>query len=355
MLKSKPKIFLYGTNCASVINSLTIGFERINIPVKSVSFDYKRSVYNNYSKIKCICTDNQPGRIKQYLYKAKGLLMLIHHLLWCDVVHVYGNNNKLLYWLMAKLAKFKFVTFVGSDIRVPEIELQINPFYKYAYYDNGYEQKKESNNDANGIVQFLATLNFGFIVWDTETFINRKITSKVGIVPHSSVNKLQEGFIKKSRPDKKVLIIHSPTAPVAKGTQFVLKAIEKLKEKNIPFEFKLLKNLPNEEYQQFLIDADIYIDQLIWGAYGVAAQQALQMGKVVIAYITPERLKLYGRTLPVQNANINNLAEVLEKLIVNSELRKQISVESILYFEKVHQPEIVAKKMLETYRLLSKN
>ncbi|HET7643643.1 MAG TPA: glycosyltransferase [Nitrososphaeraceae archaeon] len=354
-MKNKPKVLLYGTNYASVINSLAIGFKRINIPVKSISFDYKRSSYNNYSEIKCICTDNHPGRVKLHLYKIKGLLILIRYLLWCDVVHIYGSSSKPFYWLIAKLAKFKFVTFVGSDIRVPEVELNSNPFFKYAYYNKGYEYKKESNNDANSIVQYLTSLNYRFIVWDTEIFIDRKITTKVGIVPHASVNNPQNGFIIKTETDKKVLIIHSPTAPIAKGTEFVMKAIKKIKEKNLPFEFKLLKNLPNEEYQQLLMEADIYIDQLIWGGYGVAAQQALQMGIVVVAYITPERLNIYGDNSPVQNANIHNLAEVLERLIRDSELRKQISKKSVLYFQNVHQPDNVAKKMLATYKFLNQN
>jgi glycosyltransferase involved in cell wall biosynthesis len=204
-------------------------------------------------------------------------------------------------------------------------------------------------------VQYLTSLNYRFIVWDTEIFIDRKITTKVGIVPHASVNNPQNGFIIKTETDKKVLIIHSPTAPIAKGTEFVMKAIKKIKEKNLPFEFKLLKNLPNEEYQQLLMEADIYIDQLIWGGYGVAAQQALQMGIVVVAYITPERLNIYGDNSPVQNANIHNLAEVLERLIRDSELRKQISKKSVLYFQNVHQPDNVAKKMLATYKFLKQN
>jgi glycosyltransferase involved in cell wall biosynthesis len=352
-MKKKPRVLLYGTNCASVVNSLAIGFKRIGIPVKALSFDYKRSVYNNYSEIKCICTDNHPGVAKQYFYKVKGLFTLARYLLWCDVVHVYGNSSKISYWVMAKLAKYKFVTFVGSDIRMPAIELRINPFYQFAYNNEDYEQKREFINDADTTVKYLTKLNYGFIVWDTETFINRNITDKVRIIPHASVNKPQKEFTKNSLPDKKILIVHSPTAPVAKGTEFVLKAIEKLKVKNLPFEFRLLKDIPNEEYQQLLMEADIYVDQLIWGAYGVAAQQALQMGKVVVAYLIPERLKLYGDNLPVQNANINNLADVLENLIGNSELREQISRESKLYFQKVHLPEIVAKKMLENYKLLS--
>ena len=111
--------------------------------------------------------------------------------------------------------------------------------------------------------------------------------------------------------------------------------------------------MPNEEYQRILLEADIYVDQLIWGGYGVAAQQALQMGKVVVAYMNPEILKLFEGDLPVQNATINNLAEVLEKLITNRELREQISTQSLLFYETTHEPGNVAKKMLATYQKLS--
>lgn len=344
---------LYGTNCASVLNSLTIGFKKNNIPVKSVSFDYKRSLYNNYSEIICICSDNYPGKMKQFLYKVKGLVILIRYLLWCDLIHVYGNCSKLSYWLMAKLAKYKFVTFVGSDIRMPEVELATNPYFKYAYYNDGYEYKQESKNNSKSVVHYLESLNYGIIVWDTEKFIDRKIMSKVGIVPHASINNNpQNNIIKNTYTEKKVLVIHSPTAPVAKGTEFVLKAIEKLKRKNISFEFRLLENIPNEQYQQIIMEADIYIDQLIWGGYGIGAQQALQMGKVVITYMTPERIKMYGENCPIQNATIDTLPQVLEKLILNSDLRKQVCRQSVLYYEKMHKPEKVAEKMLNTYQLL---
>ena len=142
-MKEMPKILLYGTNCASVINSLAIGFEEINIPVKALSFDYNRSVYNNYSKINCICTNNNPGRAKLYLYKIKGLAILIRYLLCCYVVHIYGTKQNLHYWLIAKLAKYKFVTFVGSEIRMPKVELALNPFYQFAYNNENYECKRE--------------------------------------------------------------------------------------------------------------------------------------------------------------------------------------------------------------------
>lgn len=351
-MKDKPRVFIFGTNCASVLNSLTIGFEELGIPVKAVSFDFKRSKYNNYSEIKCICSDNDPGNLKLFFYKLKGLFIVIRYLLWCDVVHIYGNLSKPAFWIIAMFVKHKFITFVGSDIRMPDKELAINPYFKYAYYNKEYEYKFEGNNNTPRLLGFLKRLHYKFIVWDVNIFIDRDIIEKFEIVPHASINMITNTKGNDPGGQKKVLIIHSPTAPVAKGSEFVLKAIEKLREKSFSFEFKLLKNLSNEEYQKVLQKADIYVDQFIWGAYGIAAQQALQMGKVVVAYLSPERLKIYGNELPIQNATINNLAEVLEKLISNDGLRKKIAHQSVSYYEEMHSPKKVANKMLASYKRL---
>lgn len=351
MVNEQSKIFLFGTNCASVLNNLCLGFAENGQKVKAISFDFKRSAYNNYSNIQLICNDNNPGRIKLYYYKLKGLLMLIKALLWCDVVHVYGNISNLSYWLISKLAKYKFITFVGSDIRMPEIELATNPYFKYAYENKNYEYKAEKFNRTPDLLTYLRKLNFNFIVWDVDIFIHKKFLPHTAIIPHSSIINEKLNLI--SFQEKRPLIVHSPTAPVAKGTPFVLKAIEKLNERNIDFEFLLLQNLPNVQYQEALSKASIYIDQLMWGTYGVAAQQALQMGKVVVNYCTNHRLKMYGSDCPIQNATIDNLPDVLEKLILNVDERQKIAEASIKYYERQHKPSVVAKKMLAAYQKLA--
>jgi glycosyltransferase involved in cell wall biosynthesis len=354
-MKNKPKVLLYGTNYASVINSLARGFAESGVPVRAVSFDYKRSQYNIYSCINCICGVNNPGRLRLMFYKIKGLFVVIRHLLWCDVAHIYGSHGRFIFWVIGKLAKNKFVTFLGSDIRVAKKELAVNPYYQFAFYNKDYENKADGTNDADALVKYLHDLGYAFIVWDVGMFINRAITNKVAIVPHASVNMVDAPLPATDAGDKKVLIIHSPTAPVSKGTDFVLNAISKLKEKNIPFEFTILRNLTNEKYQQALQEADIYVDQLIWGAYGVATQQALQMGKVVVAYLAPERVReLYGEEVPIQNATIDNLAEVLEKLVNDKALRMQLAERSRAYYQKMHEPQKVAVKMLAAYNTFMK-
>ncbi len=351
MINNKSKIFLFGSNCASVLNNLSLGFTENEVKVQAISFDFKRSPYNNYSNITCICKDNHPGKLKIYYYKLKGLLILIKWLLWSDVVHVYGNISNISYWLISVLGTNKFITFLGSDIRDPEIELVKNPYFKYAYNNPDYEYKNENHNRTSVLLGYLHKLNFKFIVWEVDIFIDEKFKKYTAIVAHSSVvnENVEEAATQKKLP----VIVHSPTAPIAKGTPFVLEAIEKLKNKNIPFEFILLQNLSNDKYQKALAKADIYLDQFIWGAYGVAAQQAMQMGKVVVNYLTSHRIEMYGPDCPVQNATIDNLPEVLEKLILDVEGRQRIAAASIQYYQQQHKPSVVAKKMLAAYQKLA--
>ena len=353
-MKDKPNVLLFGTNCASVLNSLAFGFKQTGIPVKAFTFDFKRSIYSNYTNLSCICIDNNPGKIKLFFYKIKALFILIKNLMWCDVVHVYGALSSPTFWIIGKLAKHKYVTFVGSDIRETAIELVRNPYFKYAYENEQYEFKtiNDTNKTADKL-NFLAKLHYKFIVWDVGMFFPESLKQLVAIVPHASVNTIAHDTAKEIGFNTEPLIIHAPTSPVAKGTQYVLEAIDKLKVKNCPFKFQLLQGLTNAEYQHILKNADILVDQMIWGAFGVAAQQAMEMGKVVVAYILPERMPIYGKDLPVQNATIENLAEVLENLVNNNELRKQIGKKSVEYYNSMHEPKMVAAKMLQAYHSLA--
>ncbi len=351
----KPKIFLFGVNSASVLNSLTNGFKQTGIPVKSLSFDFKRSSYNNYDLVECICTNNNPGKLMIAYYKLKGIIKIIKYCFWCDVIHVYGGISKLPFLIISKIVKFKYVTFVGSDIRNAAIELTINPYYKYAYNNDKYEYKlPEESNDPIAVQKYLARLNFKFIVWDIYYFLDKNIIGEFQIIPHASANIDRENN-NYMAPNKKPLIVHSPSAGIAKGTQFVLDAVEKLLAEKIEFDFRLIENISNAAYQQLLSQCDIYVDQFIWGAYGVATQQALQMGKVVVCYINKPQLQIYGDEVPIQNATIDNLAEILEKLIKDPDLRNEIGKKSIAYYNKMHSPEAVANKMIKAYNNLSDN
>ena len=348
------KVFLIGFNYASIINSLVYGFEENGVTCKAMTFEYKRSHYNRFEKVHCVYGKNPQGRIAFNYYRLLGLLRMIYLMLWCDVVHVYSDififNNRWELALFRLLPKKKFVTFVGSEVRDPEITLKINPYFKYAWEDEKYEYREESKALSEMMQRKYSAAGFRLIVWDVYTYIKREFFDSYAIAPHASFNE-QQLKPRDTIVPRVVKIVHSPSAPVAKGTRIVLAAIEELKARGITgFEFCVLQHISNDEYQRRIQECDIYLDQFIWGAYGVAAQQAMEYGKVVFCYLLEERIKVcYGPECPIVNANADNLADKLEYLIRNPEQLEIISERSRRYYLDMHQPGVVARKMLGIY------
>lgn len=356
-MKKRIRILLTGKNYASVINSLAHGFEKSGVKCNAITFEYGSSKYNRVDKVYSVY-ENYTGKFIPFTYyKIKGLLYFFYLFLRADVLHVYSDikitsKRKELILLKLFRKKKKFITFLGSEVRNPDVSLHINPYFKYGWFDEQYEYKSESASQSNYIQKIYADGGFKAIVWDVDVYLNKTYFQEFAIAPHASFNNVQAEFIE-NIDNKKIVIVHSPSAPTAKGTKYVLKAIEQL-NKLAPgtFEFKLLQNVSNDEYQTIIQKCDIFIDQLIWGAYGIAAQQALEYGKVVVCYLLEERIqRYYGVHCPIQNATIDNLAEVLQKLISNPKLRNEISVNSRNYYKKMHLPLNVANRMIELYNL----
>jgi glycosyltransferase involved in cell wall biosynthesis len=156
----------------------------------------------------------------------------------------------------------------------------------------------------------------------------------------------------------KIKIVHAPTQRVTKGSPFIIKAIEKLKEK-FPdkIEFLLIENLPYDQALELYRTADLVIDQILVGWYGGFAVEVMKMGIPVAAYINEEDLKFIPKEmandLPVINININTIENVLSKIIQNREVLQEIGLKSLQYVNKWHDPLNVAsltKKIYTSHR-----
>ncbi len=347
------------------MNSLAKALRNQNVDCQALSFDTYRSPYNHYDLIHCIYQPVQSRFriIRQLHYILLFLLSpapLIRRLLWADVVIHFSQPNfclknivspKVEAWvnawlvrLIGRMVKTKMVWYTGSDIRDPGKELQINRFFHHAYSDDNYEYKSWESAANSTWVQTLFHRN-GFvpIVWDMEQHLLYR-DQLYFIIPHTSYNKPVEA---KPADKKQIKIVHAPSARVAKGSKFVIKAIDTLKaEVDLSFEFVLLEHLPNERYVQELATADILVDQLIWGAYGVAAQQSMAAGVIVVAYLSDDRLKtIYKSCDAMVNATVDNLANRLRELITASDLSERKAA-SIACYNRVHHPDVVAGKVM---------
>jgi len=86
---------------------------------------------------------------------------------------------------------------------------------------------------------------------------------------------------------------------------------------------------------------------VLYGCYGAISAEAMAIGTPVICYIRPD-LEFYGE-LPIFRADKYNLADRIDHLIQNIELRKELSKKGEIYASEIHDAPQVAMKLLKIY------
>ncbi len=287
--------------------------------------------------------------IKQRLSYIRQFYNLIK---WADVLHWYWNESVLPFRLDFKFKNFfnkpGVVEWLGSDIRILEWEFKDNKYYETVSKKYGQPFKVTDYPSSLEVQQLFKKNNFKPVV---TTGMNQHLIRE--IFPeyfHLNQRILSDSFIPNYPDTQNVrpVIIHSPTSPEVKGTEYVLQAIDHLKTK-YDFEFKLIQNMPRQDALALMAGCDIYVDQLILGSHGLAACEAMAFGKPVICFIKDALLKEYPKEIPIVNANPDNVTEKLEELIKDAQMRNQIGRLGRAYIDKYHGEKYLAGEMMKIY------
>lgn len=145
------------------------------------------------------------------------------------------------------------------------------------------------------------------------------------------------------------LLLHVPTNPHIKGTEAIVQAVENLKKKGMRFDFRLVRQLTQDQFFMLLNSCDVYIDELRCGGHGMTAVEAMAMGKPTISYIRDNLVDRYPPDLPLVNANPDTIEQTLERLILDAQLRYQIGVASRAYVERYHDADVVLEELAKIY------
>ena len=142
-----------------------------------------------------------------------------------------------------------------------------------------------------------------------------------------------------------------------KGSAFVFDAVEKLKAQGHKVEYMYITDTPSRYMRYYQAQADIVVDQLIYGWWGSNLVEASALGKPVVCYLRPAWKEFFLKTfpeykeLPVIEANTANIYEVLEKLVVDHQYRLQMGNKSRQFAEDHFDPK---KNALALTQLLLK-
>ncbi|MGE0653642.1 MAG: glycosyltransferase family 1 protein, partial [Alphaproteobacteria bacterium] len=151
---------------------------------------------------------------------------------------------------------------------------------------------------------------------------------------------------------------HAPSHRRAKGTRYILEAVDRLRAEGLEFSFALIEGEHRADALKRLSEADVVLDQLLAGWYGGLGLEAMSLGKVLLAYIRPGDLKFvpaeFARDLPVVSVTPTTVAEVMRSLIAmpRSELHAA-GQRSRMFAERYHAPHVIAEATVADYRNLT--
>jgi hypothetical protein len=353
------KVLFAPSNIASFSSALS---SRINqyehVCAKGISIGGNKYVTytSEWTVVQYVSWKKNPiKRLLQMLYVTYKMIALI---LWADIIYWQSSMTGLTigdlhFKLIRLLQKPLFVEWVGSDVRKPGWVSLHNRFYKRAWDSGQYEYKMESDAGSQQRQKIFKKLNAIPIVSpEISLFVDRSIFPKIEII-NARVD-LRE-FSVNTSANKTCLIVHAPSAVDAKGTKYVRSTIKKLQEKNLPFEYREVTNVPRKEALRNIREADIYLDQFIVGSYGMAACEAMAFGKVVVCYLMKPVADLLPGRCPIVNASLDDIENKLQELILKPELRNSIAQQSRAYVEQYHDAEKIAQQVYTLFRRESVN
>ena len=144
------------------------------------------------------------------------------------------------------------------------------------------------------------------------------------------------------------LVVHAPSSRRRKGTEQILAALGEL-----PVDVELIEGLDHREAFERYRAADIVVDQLNAGWYGVFAIEAMALGKPVVTFLHDEAVRrtqeVFGIEVPVVSATADTLRDRLRPLVADPAERRRIGAASRAYVERVHDADAVADRLLDVY------
>lgn len=346
---------------------------------------WKSNIYvSNYYTKKLLYSDVDILRSPSLPGFQFGLIRWLNHGLllfwylrnfWCYRYHVYYGRPPVFSFLEGNKGNIGLSKLFGKDFLV---ELFLAKFFniKLIYLPTGcrdYESKKnfelldEGNvckncgtfdrcDDHYNLLNFsrirrFFDLNIGTCTIESTQFrhtnfkyktIDLNLWSPLIEIPNecrlpesSKIKILHSAYIKEGRNWQGRNI---------KGSPYVLAAIDRLIEEGHLVEYFFIENKPSNQMRFYQAQADIIVEQLIYGWWGSTGIETMALGKPVVCYLRPAWKEFFFKTfpeydtLPIVEANTETIYEVLKKLVVDTDFRRKKGEESRRFAEAHFDP-----------------
>lgn len=344
----------------------------------SYSITFKQN-YLGYYVDEVLWDENTPLILQQIkawnlLFHARKNFDVIHYnsgtpILPWDIPNVFCSSNVILRLILQSYVNFcRFteqfilrkkviaVTFQGDDARQGDHSLKMFKYSIAAEVDSNYYSKHSDHRKRNRIKMFD---HYADLIYALNPDLLHVLPTRAEFMPYA----IEDDFNYKLIDDYSCeipFIVHAPSHRGAKGTKYVLSAIETLKAEGFIFDFLLIENLSNAEAKKLYTKSCLIVDQLLAGWYGALAVEAMLLSKPVISYIREEDLHFIPKKmqdeLPIINADPSSICDVLRDWL--SKDKNEFLVRGAIgkkFASKWHNPIEIATKLVGDYHYIALN
>jgi glycosyltransferase involved in cell wall biosynthesis len=154
-----------------------------------------------------------------------------------------------------------------------------------------------------------------------------------------------------ARENVRPVVVHAPSSRRRKGTEHVVEACE-----GLDVELDIVEGVRHDEARKRYERADIVVDQLNAGWYGIFALEAMALGKPVLSHLRPEAVaeteQAMGVEVPIVSVTKDTLRDRLAELAAAPAERRRLGASAREYVEQMHDVDKGAERLIEIYRSL---
>lgn len=141
-----------------------------------------------------------------------------------------------------------------------------------------------------------------------------------------------------------VLHIPSRRVPPIKGTQHIEPVLKDFERRGL-IRHLGPETVPHTEMRALVHSADIVVDQILTGSYGVAAVEAMAAGRVVMGYVGDETSAVLPETPPIVEAPPAAFASALEAVLADREASRDRGAQGVGYVRRWHDGTAAAEAL----------
>jgi len=201
------------------------------------------------------------------------------------------------------------LVFHGSEVRSPRRHRASHPFSPFV--DPREARTRVLQSQVDVLLARLDTFRGPIFVSTPDQLVDVPRATWLPVVVDLDGWPLQPSIL---GPGRRPRFVHAPSNPWLKGSDHVEKVLRPLADRGL-IDYEVVSGVGPEQAAEAVRRADVVVDQLLLGLYGVLACEAMAGGRLVLGHVGDALRSRVPAEVPVVEVTPATLAETVQRVL----------------------------------------